>query len=99
MITAVTLTDALCQVLRLNPAVTAAFGDTWNPALSISANNQAGNVAKFYGDWADQIPQPYLVFDEVRETYERNSLTAEGTSFIASGIILAPIWQAGRDAA
>jgi hypothetical protein len=80
----------LCQVLRLNATVTTAFGDTWNGTSGIS---------KFYSDWADQYPQPYLVFDEVRETYERNTQTPSGHSFIATGTILCPIWQGGREAA
>ena len=98
-IAAVSLTDALCQVLRLNAPVTTAFGDTWNASLSVAANVAAGNVAKFYSDWSDQIPEPYLVFDEVGETYERNTQTPTARSFIASGVILCPLWQAGREQA
>ena len=94
-ITAVGLTDALCQILRLNSTIATAFGDTWNPTA------QTG-IVKFFADWADQNNDPYLVFDEVSESYDfdtRSGALAGTSSFRAEGSLLCWIFQSGREQA
>ena len=57
-ITATSLPDALCQVLRANAPATAAFGDTYNPTMTVAQNQAAGLICKFWSDYAAQISEP-----------------------------------------
>ena len=96
-IAAQSLPDALCQTLRLNAAVVAAFGDTYNSTLTIAQNALAGNVSKFWSDYADQVAQPYLVFEEVGESYE--FMTRAGglkVNFTSPGVMVCRIINSGR---
>jgi hypothetical protein len=56
------LADAVLQQLRGSPCAEL-FGDTWDPTT------QAG-VMKFFGDYGASPDEPYLVIDEIGETYE-----------------------------
>lgn len=93
------LFDAMVQFLRANADVTAAFGDTWNSSLTLLQNNQAGAVAKFWSDYADQCAEPYLVFEEVGESYDYMTATNGVKNFIATGTAICRIYQTDRAAA
>jgi hypothetical protein len=96
-ISAQSLPDGLCQALRLNAAVVSAFGDTYNSSLTIAQNSAAGNVSKFWSDYADQISQPYLVFEEVGETYDFMSRAALATvNFTCTGTTVCRIVHYSR---
>jgi len=88
-ISAVSVPDALCQVLRLSSTIKTAFGDTWDGTTGDS---------KFFTDWADQVDRPYLVFDEVGENYDFDTLQPTGIhSFRADeSVIRCWIVQSGR---
>ncbi len=55
------LADALIQQLHRSPCA-GLFGDTWEPS------NQTG-TPKFFAEYAGEVDQPYLVFQEIGETY------------------------------
>jgi hypothetical protein len=79
------LADAIFQTLRNSPQVVDAFGDTWNSTLDLEANNDAGNVSKFYADYAGQEPLPLAVEMELREVYQDMTHTPGQMAFIADG--------------
>lgn len=95
---AVDLADAVLQTLRGSPCA-AAFGDTWN------AQTQSG-LQKFFGEWAAQpqnpstsFTEPYLIAEEVGETYQYMSPQAGNVRpFIADGTLQITIYQTGRTA-
>ncbi len=56
------ITDAILQQLRAGPTAEA-FGDTYVPGVS------PPGVMKFFGDYADDSPEPICVIRETTETY------------------------------
>ena len=91
------LPDCMCQALRLSTAATAAFGDTYNSSLTILQNQTAGNICKFWSDYADQILEPYLVFEEIGESYTFMTRGNAGTKpFTCMGNMICRIDGVGR---
>ncbi len=90
---ALDLIDAVIVTLEGTEAVTSAFGDTWNPAT------QTG-VPKFFGDFADQVPLPWCLLQEVGENYQY--MTRGGPvgpiNLIATGNMQFVIWASTREA-
>ncbi len=90
----------MCQYLRANADAVDAFGDTWDSSLTIPQNDSAGNVSKFWSDYASQQPDdPYLVFQEIGETYSYMTRVNGVKSFTASGQAICRIYQRNRNAA
>ncbi len=83
------LADALIQQLARSPCA-GLFGDTWDPST------QSG-VPKFYAEYAGDVPQPYLVFMEVGESYTFMSPgPGNNRPFLADGTIQAMIFAPDR---
>jgi hypothetical protein len=80
------LADAVFQALRNSPQIVQEFGDTWQSGLSFTANTEAGNISKFYGDYAAQVALPQIVEMEPRETYQNMTKAPNGSvAYIADG--------------
>lgn len=83
------LADALIQQLVRSPCA-ALFGDTWDPGT------QTG-TPKFYAEYAGDVPEPYLVFMEVGESYTFFTPGPGNTRpFLADGQIMAMIYMSNR---
>lgn len=81
------LADAVFEALRLNPGLCQAFGDTWLSSLTFAQNTAAGNVSKFWGDYAAEVSVPQLVEFEPGETYTNMTSTGATRSYYADGQI------------
>ena len=82
------LADAVFQAIRSKPQLTQAFGDTWVGALSIEDNTTAGNVCKFWADYAAQVELPQLVEFEPIERYQNMTKAPNGSvAYIADGTL------------
>ncbi len=87
---ALDLIDAVIAQLESVPAVTTAFGDTWDQVT------QTG-VAKFYSDPVDQIDPPWCQITEIGETYEFMTRAQGGlVNFTSPGQMTFSIWAADR---
>ena len=84
------LADAVCQQLRASPCAEL-FGDTWD------ASQTTPGVMKFFTDWAGDSAAPWLVVEEVGETYEFQT-AGDGNyrPYIATGQTLVRIYAADR---
>ena len=84
------LVDAVVELLEATPAVTTAFGDTWNQAA------QTG-VAKFFTDVVDQVPLPWCQIVELGETYDYMTIQDDGSiPFTSPGQMLFSVYAADR---
>ncbi len=84
------LIDAVIAQLEATPAVTTAFGDTWNQAT------QTG-ISKFFGDLVDQVSAPWCQITEIGEAY--NFMTAQVgdlISYTSAGQMTFSIWAPDR---
>ncbi len=79
----------MIQFLQGSGQITAAFGDTWNPT------SQTG-TPKFFSDYAGQVAEPYLVFEEVGESYDFHTPSINGRTFIATGTAICRIFEQDR---
>lgn len=84
------LVDAVIAQLESVPAVTTAFGDTWNQQA------QTG-VAKFFTDIVDQVALPWCRITEMGETYEYMTAAQGGAvNFTSPGQLMFSIIAADR---
>lgn len=87
------LVDAVLQNLRGGQAA-AAFGDTYNPGPP------ATGTMKFFGDYAAEVTEPYLIVGEPTENRQYFSRDGSGAKqFIADGSLAIAIFASARDVA
>lgn len=87
------IADAVLTQLRNSPCA-GLFGDTWAQAQS------SPGVMKFATDFAGDAPAPWLVTEEIGETYQWMTASAGGVKpYIATGRMAVHIFAPGRSQA
>jgi hypothetical protein len=56
----------------------------------------SSGISKFFADFADQVSEPYLVFEEVGETYGFDTHSPSGYSYRGSGQVVVRIFEDDR---
>ncbi len=93
------LADAVFEALRRNSGLTQAFGDTWQSDLTFDQNVAAGNISKFWGDYAAEVAVPQLVEFEPGETYTNMMHVGATRSYYADGQLQLAILANSRSVA